>query len=354
MFRYKILHGFFFPLFGNLSPSGHQIGNDATPGGKNPIYCIHVTKERMDWCAPPSTLAHSCVTTGTGMLSSNTRFSTLKCFLWDTASVLPVYGSCSELRASSKGVYFLPLCINSELLFLLPRHSHATTPNTVVFAENHSCAKSVTVFTFLRKDVLPQMKPHPHYWRTSDTQTTTDHNSGAHGGPRGMTTVGGQWDQKAQLEERSKGMFPSQVPREVFVFGKWKKNLSSLSFAGVAQLCTQPLLWKERKGELEVREQLWAALFVFFLLLLLCPATLEVPHSHHEILISQCPLVCTEWRNWGRIQGVLSCHEEPCASSQPQLLSPAQPPNQLSCHWERGTDKENDPGEVRNTKRHLN
>lgn len=48
MFRYKILHGFFFPLFGNLSPSGHQIGNDATPGGKNPIYFIDVTKERLD------------------------------------------------------------------------------------------------------------------------------------------------------------------------------------------------------------------------------------------------------------------------------------------------------------------
>lgn len=57
-------------------------------------------------------------------------------------------GSCSEPRASPKAVYFLPFCINSELLFLLPQHSHATTPNTVVFAENHSCAKSVTVFIF--------------------------------------------------------------------------------------------------------------------------------------------------------------------------------------------------------------
>lgn len=107
----------------------------------------------------------------------NMRFSTLKCFLWDTASVLPVYGSCSELRASSKAVYFLPFCINSELLFLLPQHSHATTPNTVVFAENHSCAKSVTMFTFLRKDMLPQMKPHPHYWRTNHLRHPKHHRS---------------------------------------------------------------------------------------------------------------------------------------------------------------------------------
>lgn len=205
MFRYKILHGFFFPLFGNLSPSGHQIGNDATPGGKNPIYFIDVTKERLDWCATPSTWAHSCVTRGTGTLSSKRRFSTLKCFLWDTASVLPAYGSCSELRASSKGVYFLPVCINLELLFLLPQHSHATTPNTVVFAENHSCAKSVTVLVFLRKDVLPKTKPRPHYWRTNHLRHPKHHRSqysclwGTHRGVRPPRR--GQRDQKAHRAE---------------------------------------------------------------------------------------------------------------------------------------------------------
>lgn len=108
----------------------------------------------------------------------NRRFSTLTCGgIRCMASVLPVYGSCSELRASPKGVYFLPFCINSELLFLLPQHSHATTPNTVVFAENHSCAKSVTVFTFLRKDVLPQTEPRPHYWRTNHLRQPKHHRS---------------------------------------------------------------------------------------------------------------------------------------------------------------------------------
>lgn len=78
-------------------------------------------------------------------------------FLWDAALGLPGYGSCSELLASSEGVHVLPFCVNPELPFLLPQHSDATTPNTVVFAENHSYAKSVTV-GFLRKDALPNWK----------------------------------------------------------------------------------------------------------------------------------------------------------------------------------------------------
>lgn len=208
-------------------------------------------------------------------------------------------------------VYFLPFCINPELLFLLPRHSHATTPNTVVFAENHSCAKSVTVFVFLRKDVLPQMKPQPRYWRRNHLRHPKHHRSEhrCHGGtpPRGATTEGGQWDQKAQLEERSRGMSPSSVPREVFVIGKWKKNLPSLSFAEAAWLCTHPLLWKGREGELEVREQLWAALFVHCLLLLAvslpCHPRGAVPDSHQEIWISQWPLVLCRMEKLGEDPG---------------------------------------------------
>lgn len=103
------------------------------------------------------------VMTGMNMFSLKRRFSTVRCFLWDAASVLPVYGSCSELTASSKGVCFLPFCINPKLLFLLPRHPNATTPNTVVFAGNHSRAKSVAV-VFPRKDVLPKTTSHAHRW----------------------------------------------------------------------------------------------------------------------------------------------------------------------------------------------
>lgn len=177
MFRYKIIHGFFFFLqFGNLSPSGQQIGNDATPGGKNPIYFIHVTKERLDWCATPSTLAHSWEAQAQVWSLQTGGSPHWNVSLGHSISFFQS-GSCSELRASSKGVYFLHFCINWELLFLLPQHSHATTPNTVVFAENHSCAKSVTVSVFLRKDVLPQMKPHPHYWRMKHFRHSKDHGS---------------------------------------------------------------------------------------------------------------------------------------------------------------------------------
>lgn len=72
---------------------------------------------------------------------------------------VPVYGGCSELMAPSKGLYFLPFCINPQLLLLLPRRSGPTAPSTVVSAANHGCSKQVTV-VFLRKDALPQMKSH--------------------------------------------------------------------------------------------------------------------------------------------------------------------------------------------------
>lgn len=269
----------------------------------------------------------------------NRRFSTLKYFLWDTASALPVYGSCSELRASSKGVYFLPFCINSELLFLLPQHSHATTPNTVVFAENHSCAKSVTVFTFLRKDVLPQMESRPHYWRTNHLRHPNHHRSqhrhpwGTHWGvwpPRGDNgTRKPSWRTGAEgcslllshvkclcLESERKTFFLFPLPRQ----------LSS----ALAHFCA-------REGELEVY-------FLYFYSssssLLPCPATLDVPQDS-DLPVATGAVQNGETGGGSRESFHATKSSVPAAnhSSCPQ----PQPLNQLSCHWESGTNKQNKP-----------
>lgn len=157
-----------------------------------------------------------------------------------------------------------------------------------------------------------------------------------------------QWDQKPSWRKGAEGcsLLPSHVKclcleseRKTFLLFPLPRQLSS----ALSHFCGREGKGNWRWGSTSELLYLYCSSFS---LLLLCPATLEV----------QCPTATVRfwspsnhWRNWGRIQGVLSCHQEPRASSQPQLCPQPQPPHQLSCHWDSGTNRISS-GEVQNQK----
>lgn len=137
MFRYKIIHGFFFLQFGNLSPSGQQIGNDATPGEKTQfISYMLLKKEWIDVLPQALWLTRGRHRHRYGLFKQEVLHTEM--FPWDTASVFS-----SQAAAVNSG---LPLRVSIFSLSALIQNYCFSFPSTRMQPpQTQLCLQKITV-----------------------------------------------------------------------------------------------------------------------------------------------------------------------------------------------------------------
>lgn len=138
----------------------------------------------------------------------------------------------------------------------------------------------------------------------------------------------GQGDPKAGGKEQGDVFFfPAHTKCLWLVSEKKKKFCSFQDSVSFALTCFIGSVWKRTKGKL-VGEGAAAPLRYFCISLRLRPAVLQPRRCKCQTVTMRCLSPSdheyfTEWRNWGKTQWIVSCHEKPCESSWRQIPSPA-------------------------------